>query len=447
MSQTTLNQFAGCRGKSETSEPAPASLAPSGPLPAHPLADMLPIGTKAEMKSLEQNIKEHGLLDPIDLYQGKVLDGRRRQSCCLKAGVKPIYRDYTGGDPAAYVISKNLLNRELTASQKALIAYRLLSYFEEEAKQRQLAGKGADGSGGRGHKKAENPVMKMPQGFPDAENEGRTPKETQKGSAAPEPNETPTRTGRSRDQAAALVGVSSAYVQQIKLIARSAPAELAAIEQGEKTIRQVLKKLFPRPEERKPSQDEDKKLILELVRPLDGRKFDIAYVAREDLLGKYYIQRAMGSFLRFVLEVNGLFVMRSGLDEWVPLKLESVRLVTALVLETGLTTPKDAFNVDLRHELLLVYRTEQSSMTPPARIESLIRCGDPQELIESWFPAARKLRLALNCKREGWTTLSMLQPEEVATESKDTNGSAIDTRISGQAELASQLPERTAPTP
>jgi len=52
MSQTTLNQFAGCRGKSEASEPAPASLAPSGPLPAHPLADMLPIGTKAEMKSL-----------------------------------------------------------------------------------------------------------------------------------------------------------------------------------------------------------------------------------------------------------------------------------------------------------------------------------------------------------------------------------------------------------
>jgi len=42
----------------------------------HELADVFPLLSEAELDSLTEDIRQHGLREPIVLYQGKVLDGR-----------------------------------------------------------------------------------------------------------------------------------------------------------------------------------------------------------------------------------------------------------------------------------------------------------------------------------------------------------------------------------
>ena len=46
-------------------------------LEAHPLATLFRMMTDDELESLKGSIRENGLLEPIRLYQGKILDGRK----------------------------------------------------------------------------------------------------------------------------------------------------------------------------------------------------------------------------------------------------------------------------------------------------------------------------------------------------------------------------------
>src|SRR5438105_2537090 len=87
------------------------------------------------------HIATHGLQEEIVLYEGQILDGRNRYLVCLAGGVAPRFRAYAGecGSPLAFVVAKNVW-RHLTESQRALLAARLKPLFEEEARQRQLAG-------------------------------------------------------------------------------------------------------------------------------------------------------------------------------------------------------------------------------------------------------------------------------------------------------------------
>jgi hypothetical protein len=366
----------------------------------HPLADMFLMDSEKEMKPLAADIKAHGLREPIVLLQGKILDGRRRYFCCLKAGVKPVYRKYRGDDPASYVFSKNFHRRHLNANQKALVAYRLLPRLEEEARKRQLAGKGADGSGGRGNKKGENLVVQVPQGLA----------ETPDGVAAQEPAQA---VGRARDQAAELVGVSGNYIAWLKLIEKEAPHQMKAIEEGKKTIPQVVKKLYRNSGDSPAQEDNQAKGIPNAIRgavqPLNGQKFQIVYTATEDLTGEDQIKEHIGALLKCVLADRAVFIVRSRLDERVLSKIGHTGLLIALVLETNRAEINESFNVEVKHELLRIYVPEDGGLIPPARIESLIKCHDPLELIESWFPTATKLRLAGDARRDGWTTISSLR--------------------------------------
>ncbi|MCX6917169.1 MAG: ParB N-terminal domain-containing protein, partial [Verrucomicrobia bacterium] len=55
----------------------------------HPLADLFPPMTADEMASLVEDIKAHGLAQPIVTHEGAILDGRHRYQACLQAGVEP----------------------------------------------------------------------------------------------------------------------------------------------------------------------------------------------------------------------------------------------------------------------------------------------------------------------------------------------------------------------
>ena len=91
----------------------------------HKLANLFPMMTSEELYEMGRDILENGQIDPIVVYEGKILDGRNRFQACQRAGVEPRVEEYNGTDPLAYVISLNLKRRHLTESQKAMIASEL----------------------------------------------------------------------------------------------------------------------------------------------------------------------------------------------------------------------------------------------------------------------------------------------------------------------------------
>ena len=93
--------------------------------PFHPLADLFPLIEGHEFEELVASIRDHGLRDAITLCDGSILDGRNRYRACQEAGIEPRFEEFTGTDIHAFVADKNLHRRNLTASQRALVAARM----------------------------------------------------------------------------------------------------------------------------------------------------------------------------------------------------------------------------------------------------------------------------------------------------------------------------------
>jgi N6-adenosine-specific RNA methylase IME4/ParB-like chromosome segregation protein Spo0J len=92
----------------------------------HPLSELFPLMQGREFDELVADIKANGLLEPIWMYQGQILDGRNRWRACEAAEVshRPM-REYEGDDPVSFVVSLNLHRRHLDESQRGLVASRL----------------------------------------------------------------------------------------------------------------------------------------------------------------------------------------------------------------------------------------------------------------------------------------------------------------------------------
>jgi transposase len=100
--------------------------------PVHPAANLLPLLGDEELRELAADIqKEPGLLEPITVYEGQILDGRNRLAACKLAGRRPVYQwvydgDLGEGGPLGYVLSKNLHRRHLTNEQKRAVVAAML---------------------------------------------------------------------------------------------------------------------------------------------------------------------------------------------------------------------------------------------------------------------------------------------------------------------------------
>ncbi|GAB4068004.1 hypothetical protein KHC28_11350 [Ancylobacter sonchi] len=77
-------------------------------------------------------IGEHGMREPIWLYDGKILDGRNRYRAAMQAEMPIGTQVYDGDDPLAFVVSLNLKRRHLSESQRAMVAARLASMRQGE---------------------------------------------------------------------------------------------------------------------------------------------------------------------------------------------------------------------------------------------------------------------------------------------------------------------------
>lgn len=94
----------------------------------HPIADLFPMVDDEKIALIAESIKEHGLISPGWMYEGKLLDGRIRFKACVIADVPFTYKVYTGDDPMALSLSLNLRREHYTEGQRACVAVRLMNY-------------------------------------------------------------------------------------------------------------------------------------------------------------------------------------------------------------------------------------------------------------------------------------------------------------------------------
>ncbi len=106
-------------------------------LTAHKYAGLFPLATDTELEEMAADIAERGLLHPIIMLDGKILDGRNRHRACVMAGEEPLFVEYAGNNPLADVISWNLHRRQLSISQRAVLALKLKPAHEKAARERQ----------------------------------------------------------------------------------------------------------------------------------------------------------------------------------------------------------------------------------------------------------------------------------------------------------------------
>lgn len=109
---------------------------PRGKLAFHDAANLFPLDDE-NIESMADDIKANGLQCPIELCDGKIIDGRRRFMACRHAGVEPEYCTVSPADPVAYVLSLNLHRRHLTPSQRSMVAARAREMYDKAAKERQ----------------------------------------------------------------------------------------------------------------------------------------------------------------------------------------------------------------------------------------------------------------------------------------------------------------------
>ena len=172
----------------------------------HPVAELFPMLSAAELSELAASIKREGLINACVRQGGVLLDGRNRLAACKLAGIEPTFTEYHGDSPVAFIIGANLARRHLEKGQKVALGLEIEPHFAAEAKKRMAAG---------GKLEVRQGKEKVP--YPEK--------------------------GQSRDQAAAAVGISGKLLSQAKAIRAADPERFEKVKQGKLSVSKATKEI------------------------------------------------------------------------------------------------------------------------------------------------------------------------------------------------------------
>jgi len=104
------------------------------PFECHPVTGILPVMPEADFQELKRDIKDHGIREPIWLYNDQIIDGRHRYRAAQELGIEPVpVRFWDGnGSLVDFVLSVNFYRRHLNESQRALAAARAKPFYAQE---------------------------------------------------------------------------------------------------------------------------------------------------------------------------------------------------------------------------------------------------------------------------------------------------------------------------
>lgn len=260
----------------------------------HPAAEVLPLLPDGELRKLAADIRRRGLIHPILLYQGLILDGRNRANACKLTGVKPCFEcvdeklDQAGVTPLEYVVSLNLRRRQMTASQAAMAAAGAMPEWIAEGRRnsrRNLK---------RGKKQSESSKM----GY----------------------------RGRSDKLVAKLFGVSSSYISEALALKRRHPDLAKSVFDGTFTLSRAMR--ISRERSLQAEQEKEKKSLKKAGCKIEIFQGDIVDLAKDWRRGRVDLiatdppyasdalplWEALGSFATKALRPGGFLAALAGLQ-------------------------------------------------------------------------------------------------------------------------------------
>ena len=198
-------------------------------LEAHPAAALIPLLDGGEFRQLRQNIQARGLLEPIVLLEGKVLDGRNRLRACKELGIEPRFKEWNrnDGDPYEYVWSQNAERRHLAPGQKVALRARFDKAIEELRAEVKREANKKRAKAAKGNQRARKKTV----GGNVATYSFEAPSEHD---LAPEPASEPK--SKTREKVATIAGVSARTAQKALTLQAKAPELLESVCSGKASL-------------------------------------------------------------------------------------------------------------------------------------------------------------------------------------------------------------------
>ena len=187
----------------------------------HPVCEVFPKMSAEHFEALKADIAKHGVLQPVETFDGSIIDGRHRWLACQALGVNCPTREWKGREEEIvdHVTSLNKMRRHLSKSEWSAVAVDL------EIVEAQLAAERQKRLG-----RTQTPL---------ASNEAKG--------------------GKAAAIVADQVGVSRASVERAKQLKKLDPEEFEKAKQGEKSVsaglRDAKKKVEAKKAAEKPADD------------------------------------------------------------------------------------------------------------------------------------------------------------------------------------------------
>lgn len=354
----------------------------------HRYANIFPLMEGEAFERLAADILDNGLIEPVVLYDGAILDGRNRYRACQHVGVPARFVEYDGDNPLGFVISKNRHRRHLTSSQLAAIA------VQQEELMAELAAEARARQGTR---------TDLPEIFQESAVNGET-----------------------SDHVADLFGTNPRYIYDAKRLKEAAPDLLQQVAIGELTIPEAKR------EHKERERQERRAEILEAVKdtPLapPAPPYTLIYA---DPPWRYEHVRTESRAIEnqyptMALEDICALPVQDIADEdcvlflWAtnPKLAEAMDVIRAwgFTYRTNMVWVKDKIGMGYyarqQHELLLVAvkgapgapmpEDRQSSVIEAPRTEHSKKPDEFYTLIERLYPLSKKVELFARAPREGW---------------------------------------------